>query len=136
LIGYILIGCTGFYLWSYLKMKNQIFTNGYDVSLTNLSIQTGINYRTMCDYLLALRKFNMIKVKYNQEYFSLAINENERKANTYITNEYNLFSLSPIQVEKMKVLKTNEHYNLIKKEREGVLGENEHIDISLDMLPF
>jgi hypothetical protein len=130
------IGCTGFYLWSYLKMKNQIFTNGYDISLPKLSKQTGISYRTMCEYLSSLRKYNLIQVKYNQEYFSLAIDEKERKANTYITNEYESFSLSPIKYEKMKILKTNEYYELIKRKHEEFWGEQEHVDIPLDKLPY
>lgn len=115
------IGVVGFYLWSYLKSKNQIYTNGYDVSFTNLSDETGINIRTLTRYIDSLKKYQMIKFNYNQDYFVWGLTEENRKATTYITNEYELFSDKPVAYEKIKkmsyenYLKLQEYKDKIEK---------------------
>ena len=103
------IGCTGFYLWSYLKMQNQIYEKGYDVSIDNLAEEVGIPRRTMCKYLDALRAHKMIECYYNQDFFCIAIGKEERKSNTYVTNECDKFSNSKVEIRKIKYVSEEEY---------------------------
>lgn len=112
------IGCVGFYLWSYLKMKCQMFNDGYDISLDNLSQEVMIPKSTMINYLNTLRKYKMVNCYYNQEFFCVALNEDERQANTYITNEYSYFSDKPIEYQKLKVISTKEYTELVSDEHD------------------
>ncbi|MBB2482973.1 hypothetical protein H5P36_22690 [Bacillus sp. APMAM] len=132
------IGCTGFYLWSYLKMQNQKFVNGYDVAMHQLAIDIGIPKMTMVDHLKALRQYNMVDVIHNQEYFCLLLDDSKRKANTYKTNEYITFNDSPQDYEKIKVVESREYIDLMKEEaeRSRMKIQEGRIDISLDQLPF
>lgn len=107
------MGCSGFYLWSYLKMKHQIY-NGYDISLNDLSSDTGIPRRTITRYLDSLKKFNMIKCHFNQEFFCTALREEDRKSNTYITNNYDVFSDKPVNIQKMKIIGAEEYVQLLE----------------------
>lgn len=109
------LGTTGFYLYSYLKNKNQMFPDGYDVSLEALSKETGISNGSLATYLDGLKKYNLVSVKHNMEYFAYGMLEEDRKANTYRTNDYVSFSNKPIDYIKMKMV-SNERY-LIDKER-------------------
>lgn len=130
------LGCMGFYIYSFLKCKNQHFKNGYDVSLKNFEIETGINRRTLCQYIDALRKHNMIQVQYNQEYFCLILEPQNRKANTYIVNSPSKFSETPLPYEKMKVLKKDDYKKILDKKAEDMDLIREPIDIPLDQLPY
>lgn len=108
------LGCTSFYLWCYLKMQNQIFNGGYDISLDDLSIETGIPRSTMCGYLNILREYGMVSCQHNQEFFCLALNEGDKKANTYTTNEFDNFSNKRVEFNRMKILSVKE----FEKQRE------------------
>lgn len=114
------IGVTGFYLWSYLKIKNQLYSGGYDVSLDDLSCETGIARSTMCEYLNRLKEYKMIKCVHNQEYFCFGLDSDEKKANTYITNEWEYFSDSKMKIERMKFVSTKEHEQIVEN-REGLV---------------
>jgi len=125
------IGCTGFYLYSFLKMNNQIFNEAYDIPMKTLAEKTGLPYRTMADSLSNLRKYKMVEGVHNQEYFCLAIEDYKRKANSYITNEFESFTDQPVEYEKMKVLEAKEYYKLLEEEKE----EKEE-SFPLELLPF
>lgn len=99
------LGCTGFYLWSYLKMMNQMFKRGYDVSLSSLSTETNISRMTMCRYLDTLKQHNMISTIHNQEYFSPKVKSENRKSNTYITNDFANFSKNTVSYKKISYSK-------------------------------
>lgn len=111
------LGCTGFYLWSYLQMQNQKFAGGYDVSLDDLASEVKIARSTMCEYLGSLREYEMIKCQHNQDYFCLALSNEEKKANTYVTCDWNSFSEQKRKVSRMKVISVKE-YEKIKENRE------------------
>ncbi|MFB7303548.1 hypothetical protein [Heyndrickxia sporothermodurans] len=128
------IGCTGFYLWSYLKMQNQIYEKGYDVPYNQLAIELGIPKMTMVDSLKALRQYNMVNVIHNQEYFCVILDDNKRKANTYITNEFELFNETPKEYEKMKVVEAREYIDLMKEEKKKM--KMEKVNITVDELPY
>ena len=128
------VGCIGFYLWSYLKSKCQKF-GGYDVSVDRLAGETGIKASTLDKYLAALKKYRMIDFTHNQEYFVLGMKKEDRKANTYITNEdVDFFTDKPIKVEKIKIMKRKEYIAKVKKEEE--LAFNTRVKISVDELPY
>jgi hypothetical protein len=109
------IGVTGFYLWSYLKMKNQLHKQGYDISIGDLSDETMIPRSTLCEYLGKLRGYRMIDCYYNQEFFCLALKEDDRKANTYVTNERRQFSDEMVNVEKIKFVNVEKYENMMKE---------------------
>ncbi len=116
------IGCTGFYIWSYLKMKNQLFPNGYDVSLHELAYEVGIPRSTLCEYMDKLRKYRMVDCYYNQEFFCLAIKEEDRNANTYKVNNVELFSDEPMKYEKIKFMKVSEYEKKLEYEKSNNIG--------------
>jgi hypothetical protein len=113
------IGVTGFYIWSYLKMQNQIYEKGYDVSIGDLSNETKIPRSTLCSYLNKLKGHKMINCYYNQEFFCLALKDDDRKANTYVTNDYEKFSDEMVGVEKMKFMSADKYLDM-QKEKENV----------------
>lgn len=110
------VGIIGFYLWSYLKMQNQLHDGKYDISLEELSGNTKLTKRTMVNYLNELKKYNMITCVYNQEFFSLALDKKDRKANTYITNDFYKFTNKPNQIKNMTIV-SSETYEKIKNEK-------------------
>lgn len=103
------IGTIGFYLYSWLKHKHDIFRNGYDVSYEKLSAETGLPRRTMVKYLNALKGYNMISFKFNQDYFVIGISDKERMATTYYANSYSNFYEKPKSFKKMMVM-TKDNY--------------------------
>jgi hypothetical protein len=113
------VGVTGFYIWSYLKMQNQIYGKGYDVSIGDLSDETKIPRSTLCGYLNKLKGHKMINCYYNQEFFCLALKDDDRKANTYVTNNYEIFSDEMVSVEKMKFMSADKYLDM-QKEKENV----------------
>lgn len=110
------IGCIGFYLWSYLKMKNQIHKDGYDISIDDLSQEVKIPKSTMIEYLNRLRGYRMITCYYNQEFFCVALSDDEKQANTYVTNKWSEFSSDKIGYQKLKFVSKKE-YRMMKSEK-------------------
>lgn len=121
------LGTIGFYLYSYLKNKNQIFPEGYDTPLSTLSEDTGLSYGSLATYLDGLKKYGLVSVKHNQEYFAYGMSQEDRKANTYRTNDYVSFSNTPIEYTKMKMV-SHERYQNDKKKKQR--------NISQDDIPF
>ncbi|MFG3610982.1 hypothetical protein [Rummeliibacillus stabekisii] len=126
--------CTAFYLYSFLKMMNDRFTDGWGVPIVRMAIETGIPKTTLEHYLDQLNLHRMIETKHNQEFFCLALEE--RKANTYISNNHEQFSLKELPYKKMKVMKTSEYYAKMENECEELFGGSRKADVPLDMLPF
>lgn len=130
------LGTNGFYLYGYLKMRNQQFDGGYDVSLIDLSEETGIPYVSMNRYLDALRKYNLVHGIHNQEYFAKGIDDKDRKANTYIANESYQFTFVPQPYQKMEVKTRDEHLSIKAKKEEEQKKESKKVDIELSELPY
>lgn len=120
------LGTTGFYLYSWLKHKNDIFKNGYDVSYEKLIAETGIPRRTMIQYLDALKGYNLIRFRFNQEYFVLGMSDEGRMATTYYTNSYNNFYSEPKPFQKMMILSNSDYIQSKKNE----------IKVTMEQLPF
>lgn len=139
------LGTNAFYLYSYLKMMNQIHGGGYDIALRyneelkkdGLEQESGLSYMTLNRTLDALRKYRLVDVIHNQEYFSRALDQ--RKANTYITNDADDFLLKPQPYKKMEVKTVEEHKEIIRKklrEENKFKGDSEKVEISLEELPY
>lgn len=120
------IGTTGFYLYSWLKHKHDIFRNGYDVSYEKLSAETGLPKRTMIKYLNALKGYNLISFKFNQAYYVINMTEGDRMATTYYANSFSSFYEEPKPFKKMIVISNKEYLQLKKNE----------IKVSMEQLPF
>lgn len=132
------IGCTGFYLYAYLKHKNDLFENGYDVSLESLTFETGIAERTLDKYLGMLKSYKMIDFRHNQEFFAMGLKKEDRKANTYITNDLMEFNDTPVPFKRISIMKKKEYFDLLKKEDEEkkTVWQAQKCDISVDELPY
>lgn len=123
------IGCNGFYLYSFLKHKNDIFTEGYDISLDGLSDSTGMSRRSVNRYMDALKGYKMVNFRHNQEYFVIDMDSKDRKSNTYITRDYEFFNSTRTSFKKMSVI--SEEKYLERMNQKEKLAED--ID---DQMPF
>lgn len=128
------LGCTAFYLYSFISKMNDKFSEGWDVPIQKMALQTGISKKTLERYLDQLNQYKMIETIHNQEYFCLALDPSERKANTYISNEFDQFTYIPQSYEKLKVIKSNEYYKMKDEKLEKQFGII--VDIPLEELPF
>jgi hypothetical protein len=128
------IGCTGFYLYSYLKRMNDFYFGGYDCPVEKLSEETGIPTRTLTNYLDVLKKYHMVECTINQKHFVLGLPQEERKANTYETMEFELFNDKPIPYEKIKVKSRADYYEEQKEKFKHIWGSK--CDIPLEDLPY
>lgn len=130
------LGTVGFYLYSWLKHKNDIFKGGYDVSYEKLCAETGISRRTMIQYLDALKGYNLVRFKFNQEYFALGMYKEERKATTYYTNGYSEFLEKPVSYEKISFMPRKEYFEMKEHERAKFAIQVPLIEIDISELPF
>ncbi|MGG0667711.1 hypothetical protein ABE073_04195 [Lederbergia citrisecunda] len=119
------IGVTGFYLYSYLKHKNDLFEGGYDVSLTHLAEETGISLRSLNTYLGYLRRYKLVDCIHNMEFYVIDMPKEDRKANTYITRDFYLFSDEAIPYRKIGV-KSLDDYNKHIEERDSLVQRVEN----------
>lgn len=123
------LGCTGFYLYAFLRSKTQIF-DGYDASIEKLIEYTGIPERTLYRYLDALKKHNMIQCYFDKEFIA-GLPKEERRANTYYVNEDYMFSdtVRPYKKRGFKTLKQYEWDKLLKEEMQ------EQVQQQMEFLP-
>lgn len=128
------IGCTGFYLYSFLKCKCDLFKSGYDTSLVNLSKQTKISERSLDKYLGLLKSHRMIDFYHNQDYFAVGMLKEDKKANTYVTRDFDLFSDEKIPFEKIQIISKSEYLNIVEKRNNEKGIEKIHFDE--ESLPF
>ncbi|MFE4525071.1 hypothetical protein ACFRCQ_23690 [Cytobacillus firmus] len=128
------IGTIGFYLYCFIKRMNDFYSGGWDTSIENLILETEIPESTLLKYIDVLRKYKMIDVEYNQEYFCLALDPKDRKANTYTVNDFDLFTYKPQSYKKMEIISVEEYKK--KKEEEFVKLFGNTVDIPLEDLPY
>lgn len=126
------IGCTGFYLYAYLKHKNDMYEFGYDVSLVKLAEETGIAETTLDRYLGNLKRYKLIDFEHNQDFFVVGMKKEDRKANTYMTREHNFFLKNPVPFKKIEVMKKKEYIQLLEITKPII----KKVDIPLKDLPY
>lgn len=132
------LGCTGFYLYCYLKHKNDLHKGGYDASHKRLAEELGLSAKTIQTYRDALRSHDMMLLKHNMDSYHPDMKKEDRKVSTNITYGYEKFSDEPIEYikfndkEKRKSESLNENINKILDN-----GVNYNpIKINLSELPF
>lgn len=125
------IGCSGFYLYCYLSHRNDIHVGGVDVSLINLAEETGISYGSLNKTLGALKSYNLINFQHNQEFFAIGMADDDRKANTYMTNEYYDFQNTPSPFKRIDIMKKKDYFEM--KLKEVTLNR---IDFNVNELPY
>ena len=130
------LGVIAFYLYSWIKHRNDIFEGGYDVPMTKLSEETGINRRSLIKYMDLLKGYRMISFQHNQEYFVLAAKREDRKATTYMTNDVDFFLDEPEGYKKMRVQLREEYFAMKAEQEEEGKGVKGRVDIPLAELPF
>lgn len=76
------LGCIAFYIYGFLKNKNDIHGEGYGMALADSDINIGVSHITFGKYVKALEKHKLIKVsRYKRPMVS-------KKVNVYKTLEY------------------------------------------------
>lgn len=95
------VGIIGFYLYAYLKHRNDIFKLGIDISHVKLSQETGILPTKIDECLKRMKIHNMISVIVQDFVFDLPIHL--RKANRYAVKGYNVFGEGKGNVKTRKV---------------------------------
>lgn len=130
------LGVVAFYLYSWLKHKNDIFSKGYDVPIDKLASETGLTRRTLLNYMDLLKGYRMITFKFNQENYVVGMFAKDRKATTYYTEDYFDFLSKPEPFKKMKVMPRGEYLEIKKKERDEEHTKKPRIVIEESDLPF
>jgi hypothetical protein len=83
------IGILGFYLYSFLKHRNDIFRQGVDISHHKLSKETGVLLTKVDECLKLMKSHNMINVDVKDFVFNMPIHL--RRANKYRVKDFELF---------------------------------------------
>jgi len=129
------LGCTAFYLYAYLKHKNDLF-GGYDASHIRLANELGLSDATIKKYRDALRSYNMVYLKHNMEYFSPTMDNDKRKVSTNITNNFEIFNSEPMEFNKFKRVKDKTSQYDSNLDYTEQFKETKGIDIDENCLPF
>lgn len=124
------IGCNGFYVYSYLKHKNDLFKEGFDISIQKLSEITTLSVRTINRIMDALKKHNLIRFKIRQE-FVIGLDKDECRPIRYSTNEYHGFKVEPQGYVRTGKISLEEYHK--RKEEEKKLHSK--VDEGMDFLP-
>lgn len=122
------LGCTGFYLYAFLRCMNQIY-GGYRISLETLEEKTAIKGRTLDKYLDSLKKYNMIHCKV--EDFVVGLGKGEKIPNTYFTNEPTNFTNIAKQYQKRKVMSVYTYYKQLEEKQKLAM----QVEEQMSMLP-
>lgn len=98
------LGVVGFYLYGFIKNKNQIFRDSYNASYLTLAEEVGLAYSTMARYMKVLREYNVVTGIRNQEYYVEGLPDEEREPNSYIANGFDAFYAKRLPISKMPVM--------------------------------
>jgi hypothetical protein len=126
------IGITGFYIYSFIKRKNDYYKGEWSISMEQMPNEIRLPRSTLLRYLDVLRKHRVVDAYHNQEYFCLALEE--RKANSYISNKFDEFTYKALTYQKMKIVTVEEYRK--KKEEELAKSFRNKIDVPLEELPY
>lgn len=129
------LGVVAFYLYSWLKYKNDWHDAGYDVPLTKLSDETGIPRRTMIQYMDLLKGYKMVDFQHNQSFFVVGAYKEDRKATTYYANGFDMFKSELQTFNKMSVMEREEYLTLKKQEAEAIVPKDK-IEMEVSLLPY
>lgn len=96
------LGCTAFYLYSYLKHKSEIHNGGYDANHIRLSNELGISKNTIIKYRNNLRKHKMLELQHNMKSLNPNIEYTERKVSTNLVLPFENFTKEELEYNKFK----------------------------------
>ncbi|OMP66881.1 hypothetical protein [Domibacillus epiphyticus] len=133
------IECDGFYLYSYLKMMNDRFPNGYRVALTQLCNDLGFSRGNLVNTLDALKRHRMIQVIHNQSFFAVGLKEEDRMPNSYIINDWEYFNDNgDTEYEKIKYIDRKKYEEILEKEKKEQEEKNKKKKayVALEDLPY
>lgn len=120
------LGCTGLYLYAFLRCMNQIY-GGYRIPLETLEKKTAIKGRTLDKYLDSLKKYNMIHCKV--EDFVVGLGKGEKMPNTYFTNEPTNFTNIAKQYQKRKVMSVYTYYKQLEEKQKLAMQIEEQMSM-------
>lgn len=124
------IGILGFYLYSFISRMNDKYGGGWDASFEKLIGATKMPESTLKKYIDILRKYKMITVVHNQEFFCLILDPRDRKANTYTANNYDLFTDKPTEYKKMEIISVKDYNEMLEE------FAADQCEITLEELPY
>ncbi|ANY75962.1 hypothetical protein BBD41_27185 [Paenibacillus ihbetae] len=135
------INCIGFYLYSYLKCKSDLYKNDVTISHQRLITETGIRKDCVDRYLEALMKHKMIDGDIQQ--FVMNLPQHLRKANNYKVNKVSDFRISEVNKRKVISLYNYKKHNpeLFEEEKNekadnGYKNLENRFGLDDSMLPF
>lgn len=133
------LGCTGFYLYSYLKHKNDLHKFGYDASHKRIAKELGLSEKTVQTYRNALRSHNMMELEHNMDVFYPSMPADERMVSTNKIKSFTEFANDKVEYTKFNDYKKRgkeEIYNNINKKMKESNPNHTPIEIDFDLLPF
>lgn len=132
------LGCTGFYLYCYLKHKNDLHKGGYDASHKRLAEELGLSPKTIQTYRDALRSHRMMLLKHNMNSYHPSMKKESKKVSTNITYSFEQFKDNHIEYVKFGDEKKREKLELEHNVNKVLCDNlnNKPVHIYLSDLPF
>lgn len=95
------LGVNAFYLYSYLKHKNDVF-GGYNATSQRLADETGLSQRTLEKYRDNMRSYNMMNLEHEMDYFVVGGQDlKDKKASNNLINDYEEFTDIKVDYHKL-----------------------------------
>ena len=103
------LGCTAFYIYSYLVHMNDVYESDFKCTTNKLAKQIGLSEKTITRYMNVMRGYRMLDVQFNMKYFTLNWADGEFKASNLLTNTYTSFSTVQVPYKKLPFKTQYEH---------------------------
>lgn len=129
------IGCSGFYLYSYIKSKSDIFDE-YTASLDEMSKDTGVPETSLKKILDKLKGYGLVSFRHNQEFFATNVSADERVPNSYVANPCSFFLYNYENYKRMEVITKDEYESIIQERENRLRGGKPLIEFDLSSLPY
>ena len=106
------LGTLGFYIYSFLKHKTDIFPRGWNCSKVNLVKLTGIKITSLNIILKKLEEYNMIYNSHEPYYLNLHLSsEIKLKACAYKAKRFDQFKTKKQEVKAREIIPINDELN-------------------------
>ncbi|WP_139996290.1 hypothetical protein [Paenibacillus paridis] len=131
------IGVIGFYLYSFLKHKEDVSENGAMLSLNIISQETGIKATSLVEYFKVIKKHNMID--YDVKPFVFGLPTYLQIPNTYWTKEASLFGEISRNIKTRTVMSLQRYedmYGEIEKDVSIRNEKNEMFEFAESLFPY
>lgn len=125
------LGCNAFYLYCYLKHKNDVH-GSYNATSERLSEETSLSKITVEKYRNNMRAYNMINLIHEMDYFVIGIDKSERRASANKVNPYEWFGDEKTSYKKLGKISLKQY----EKQKELKEEFKELIEELPEQLPF